>query len=389
MVISLALSSWRLCSFGFLTSVVAKSLLVLLVFYSHRPQSSSNAFLPKRQRFHRLRRSHAKHYELNRINPGSWATTVQMLPPLPSSYEYDDAVVFSQRATGTKILGRDRLERSIDQWQRDFDTEVGVANEFESENKDFTRLRSVRLQTSVATTTSPTTLLLRWNVTYVDPSVAWLASLADSIPGWTPDFRSYTDQVSKVRTFSYSAIGRLFADAVATGKLRVPLACIEGTATCEFLSIESDTAIVGNGTTTKRITSITEDLAYAQDLNRGAMSNRLCARDLQFFLEVARKPPEFWDATNDSTRQQYEFWEDQVTESLPWKTVPGMMDSMYIEGQSEDDLNANLPLLFGILSVLLVVTFANWIAPNLIGQSLFGPTNYIVPPSELNDILPY
>ena len=306
-----------------------------------------------------------------------------MFPPLPPSFEYGDEVVFVQRATNTRIVGKDKLERSIEEWEDDFRSEV-----------DGGEFRSARLQTTVATTVSTTTLLVRWNATYVDPSVAWLVSLSESIPGWTPNFRPYTDQASKVRMFSYSALLRLFGDAFVTGKLRVPLACIQGTITCEFREEKENDEI--KATTRNSIVSISEDLAYAQDITRGALSNRLCARDLQFFLEVARKPLEYRrdgerkEAKEDTVeKQQYEYWEDLVAEALPWRSVPGMKDPMYIEGQSKEDLAANLPLVFGTFSVVLVLAFANWIAPSLIGQSLFGPPSYIVPPSELNDIIPY
>lgn len=377
------------------------------------------AFRPQQQqRTRRVRQCDYGRCKQTQTRTGPSSTTIGMLPPLPSSFEYDDAVVFIQRATSTRIVGRDQLQRCIENWDRDFRSEVSDGNgDFLDEtNEESLQLRrSVRLQTSVAKTLSPTTLLLRWNLTYVDSSVAWLVSLADIVPGWTPEFRTYTDQASKVRKFSYTAVGRLFASAFATGRLRVPLACIEGTATCEFREEDNDgNDAVASGEnkgnskpTTKKIISITEDLAYAQDLTRGALSNRLCAIDLQFFLEVARKPPEYRnDGTNHpetkkigglaaaksdniKTKPRYEYWEDLVTESLPWRSVPGMMDSMYIVDQSEEDLEAKLPLTFGILSVVLVLVFANWIAPALIGQSLFGAPSYIVPPSELNDIIRY
>lgn len=419
-MIMLPQSLRRSWSFGLLVSAAARLVLCLLVLHTQRPGRCGgtintvdrhsvdrhsvaatgggvSAFRPPQPQ-----------YQQSQTRAKVSSTTIGMIPPLPSSFEYDDEVVFFQRATSTRIVGRDQLERSIEQWESDFRTEVdGDDFGIDTNEDDSLRLRQVRLKTSVSTTVSPTTLLMRWNVTYIDPSVSWLVSLSETIPGWTPDFRPYTDKVSEVRKFSYSALGRLFADAVATGKLRVPLACIEGTATCEFR--EEKNGGDENCTKTKKIKSITEDLAYAQDLNRGAVSNRLCARDLQFFLEVARKPPEYWidgggkqgntrngdndglslNGSNTNARQQYKYWEDLVTESLPWRSVPGMMDPMYIEGQSEDDLEANLPLVFGTLSVVLVLVFANWIAPNLIGQSLFGAPSYIVPPSELNDIIRY
>ena len=371
-------------------------LLVLLLQQSELTRGGVSALQPPQRK-----RQMVRTLFLRRQIPQTRSDiAIGMLPTPPSSFEYDNDVVFFQRATNTRIVGREQLEHSIKQWDEDFRTEVNDSD-FIDDTRNVDSLQSVCLRTSVASTVSPTMLLLRWNLTYVDPSVAWLVSLADTIPGWTPDYRSYTDKVSEVRKFSYSALGKLFADALATGKLQVPLACIEGTATCEFREdpVEKDVKKKRGARSSKRITSITEDLAYAQDLNRGALLNRVCAKDLQFFLEVARKPPEYWDGKrkqgssnvidgSDAPRE-YDFWEDLVTEALPWRSVPGMMDPLYIESQSEDDLEYNLPLVFGTLSVVLVLLFANWVAPNLIGQSLFGEPSYIVPPSELNDIIRY
>lgn len=365
---------------------ILKNVLVLLVVLhtlTRHDNGDVSAFRPQEQlgrsktgRVHPVMDINRCH----RFRTSREPLVIGMFPPLPLSFEYDEEVVFLQRATNMRIAGKDKLERSIYQWEDNFRTEVDEGNDADYEYADPGLLaRSARVQTTVTTTVSPTTLLVRWNATYVDPSVGWLVSLSESIPGWTADFRTYTNQASKIRKFSYSALGKLFADAFATGKLRVPLACIEGTTTCEFFE---------ESTTRKRIISITEDLAYAQDLKRGALSNRLCARDLQFFLEVARKPLEY-HGEKPASDQEYEYWEDLVSEVLPWRSVPGMMDPMYIEGQSEEDLGANLPLVFGTLSVLLVLAFANWVAPNLIGQSLFGPPSYIVSPSELNDIIQY
>ncbi len=359
-------------------------LLVLLVFLHTLTELS--AFRPKDQSRTRSKDGRFRDSIIARDQNYARVTmrkpvVLCMFPPLPSSFLYDEEVVFLQRATQTRISGKNKLEKSIAQWEEDFRYEVDKGKDSSYDYRDPSQ-RLARVQTSVATTVSPTTLLVRWNATYVDPSVGWLVSLSESVPGWIPDFRSYIDQASEVRKFSYSALARLFGDAIASGRLRVPLACIEGTTTYEFQE------------STKKVTYITEDLAYAQDLNRGALSNRLCARDLHFFLEVARKPLEYPRnggriEANDTNTQEYEYWEDLVSEVLPWRSVPGMMDSMYIEGQSEEDLGANLPLLFGALSVVFVLAFANWVAPNLIGQSLFGPPSYIVPPSELNDIIQY
>ena len=343
-----------------------------------------------------------------------------MLPTLPPSYEYDDSVVFFQRATGTRIQGRKELECSIQRWDNDFKEEVDgeiIRNINSSDDNNNVIQSQPRMETSSAKTTSPTTLLVRWSLTYVDPSVQWMVALAEAVPSWTTDFSTYNDKASEERRFSYSALGKLFGRAISTGKLRVPLACIEGVSICEFVQDKvghknksengnENENNLGSNSSKRRIQSIVEDLAYAQDLKRGAMANRVCARDLQFFLEMARKPPEFYQeasgvntktnnnnnegASSANVNNQDELcWEDRVTSLLPWRSVPGMMDPMYIEAQAEEDLAANLPVLFGAFSFGLVLVFANWIAPNLIGQSLFGGATYIVPPSELNEIIGY
>ncbi|VEU33609.1 unnamed protein product [Pseudo-nitzschia multistriata] len=338
---------------------------------------------------------------LVQINTRTCPVAISMLPTLPPSYEYDDSVSFFQRATGTRIRGRKELERSVQRWEKDFREAVDdelVRTILNDGGGNGMKLQlQPRLDTVSATTTSPTTLLVRWNLTYVDPSVQWMVSLAESVPGWTVDLSTYTDKVEEERRFSYSAVGRLFARAIFTGCFRVPMACIEGVSTCEFVQTES------GDTSSKRrkIRSIVEDLAYAQDLNRGVMANRLCARDLQFFLETVRKPPEYYNELNSAeakrsggsgtngVKQDDEYWEDRLASLLPWRSVPGMMDPLYIEAQAEEDIAVNLPVLFGVFSIAVVVLFASWIAPNLIGQSLFGQPSYIVPPSELNEIIAF
>jgi len=414
------------CSLSIL-SVIA---LLVLIFLSLSQQQDAtmnyncealevNAFRQQRQYQHRVtqyrslsvaKNNHQQHRNNYRM------LVAQMLPPLPSSFEYDDEVVFYQRATGTRSRGRESIRR----WEKDFQTAIiGDGNDDSDSNgngdgdsdinnieKD-DNLRNIQIQTSISTRTSPTTLLMRWNCTYVDPSKQWLVSLADTIPGWEPEFRSYVDQKNIVRTFSYKAVFRLFRDAAMTGKLRVPLACIEGTSICEFIddydddegkeivdhnnNDNNDTSCNVAPTIERRrrrkIHSIVEDLAYAQDLNRGALENRICAQDLQFFLEVARKPLQYETSNNDSNNT-YWAWEDHITSILPWKSVPGMMDPLYIEAQSKED-GVMVPLSFGIFSIMAVLLFANTIAPNLIGQSLFGSPTYMASPSELNYFVGY
>jgi hypothetical protein len=117
--------------------------------------------------------------------------------------------------------------------------------------------------------------------------------------------------------------------------------------------------------------SITEELIYAQDLRRGVLLNRRCAADLRLFLELGRKPPFFaWDE-----------WEDTVSQCLQWESVPGS-GAMDIEPVAEEEGNMPAYIFVGIV-IAIVLTFANVIAPELIGRSLFGPPDYIFDPSEM------
>ena len=86
----------------------------------------------------------------------------------------------------------------------------------------------------------------------------------------------------------------MFLDVMTTGKLRIPLACVEGTSEMIF------------STGDNMLASITEELSYAQDLQRGSLLNRRCSDDLRLFLETGRR-------ISTSERN----WDELVAEALP------------------------------------------------------------------------
>jgi hypothetical protein len=264
--------------------------------------------------------------------------TVFCIPPDCIS----DQVSFIQKSTNTRIQGLSSLQSACQQWEQDFQTDLG----------------DVTMCTRRLSRVSPTTLLFQWNVTWVPPTTAWLESLANSWPGVTPCYAAYTHLAGQRTSFSYRAVFDLFADAFKTGQLRVPLACIEGTTTLEFDS---------SFTTLK---SIVEDLGYAQDLARGGLQNRKCASDLRLFLETGRRVGA--DADN---------WYEAVS-NLSWMSVPGM-NPMDMDPQDDGPM---APLVFLGVTGATILGFAALVAPELIGQSLFGPPNYIVRPEDLNSI---
>lgn len=282
---------------------------------------------------------------------------------LPFSVEcYDESVVFVQRATSTRIRGIEQIQRACELWDRDFINDLAGSVREDEERR--TAISPITIIERISRT-SPTTLVVQWNTSYVPPTSQWLPNVA-RLWGWQLDPLPYNDQSGSIKT-SYQTIVKLFMDAIATKKLRVPLACIKGTTVCECTSSSS-----------KTIVSITEDLAYAQDLQRGVLQNRVCGQDLQSFLETARRPP----GTNP------EAWQEHMSNNMPWSTVPGLTDPLSIEAMNEEEAQWIPALFLGAVS-LFVLGFAYVLAPELIGQSLFGPRSYIVPPQDLNDIISY
>jgi hypothetical protein len=130
------------------------------------------------------------------------------------------------------------------------------------------------------------------------------------------------------------------------------LACIEGTS--ELIFSEGDDMLV----------SITEELSYAQDLQRGCLLNRRCSDDLRLFLETGRRSSAFAST-----------WDDVVAKALPWTSVPGS-GPLDVTPTADDEEDG--PVAFLGVAALLLVGFTNFAGPQLIGQSFVGNTHDIL-----------
>lgn len=116
------------------------------------------------------------------------------------------------------------------------------------------------------------------------------------------------------------------------------------------------------------LVSISEELSCAQDLHRGYLLNRRCSDDLRLFLETGRC------SSFESN------WHELVAEALPWQSAP---DSRSLDVTPMADGEEDETIVFWGVVALLLEVFANLAGPQLIGQSSFGPTNFIV---ERNDL---
>ena len=265
----------------------------------------------------------------------------------PDDQHVSDSVTFLQASTNTRLHGLKALKETCKKWEQHFDDDLGTSYNLK-------RISMI----------SPTQMVAQWNVTWVPPTASWLQSLA-KINNWTPEYMSYVHMSGQISTFSYMTVAKLFLDAISTKTLRIPLACIDGTTTYDFEKMstnQNDNFIVQR---------ITEELGYAQDLKRRSLKNRKCALDLRMFLEDGRR------IHNTRENGHGESWEDIVVVALPWSSVSGL-NSLEIEPNDGDE--AMVPVLFLCVSTLALLAFATVAAPELIGQSLFGPPTYIVPP---------
>ena len=187
-------------------------------------------------------------------------------------------------ACGVCVNGADALTRAADNWSR------AAADE----------LPDFQAAASAAASVAAREVIVKYNASWTPPSAAWLLSVASAWPGVEAAPTPYADRYGQVSTFSWKGVVKLFQDAAATGRLRVPLALIEGRAILKF---DDDGAL----------TAVSDEIYFADLCRRGQLRNRRCAQDLRLFLEVCRRPPGR-DAID---------WADAVDDALPWRGVPG------------------------------------------------------------------
>ena len=260
-------------------------------------------------------------------------------PLLSSTLPWPTAVVFSgvvfcQKATQTRIHGLEALREACVQWDQDFGG---------SSADDQVCFTVERVSLLDGGTTSHQTVRMQWNVTWIPVSAAWLQHLPAKERVHVP----YNHLSGIVRTFSWRAMGEVFTSYVRTGRIRIPLCCIQGVTDFHFQQ-RSDS----KGESSWQVTRIEEDLVYAMDLQRGALQNRFCANDLRLFLEVARRSGKTTD-----------IWYDTVATCLPWCAVPGS-NPLGIDDTEEGPAAAVAYL--GIVGTTLIVV-ASLLAPKLVG----------------------
>ena len=160
-------------------------------------------------------------------------------------------------ACGVCVNGADALSRAAENWSR------AAADE----------LPDFQAAASAAASVAAREVIVKYNASWTPPSATWLLSVARIWPGVEAAPTPYADRYGQVSTFSWKGVVKLFQDAAATGRLRVPLALIEGRAILKF---DAEGAL----------TAVSDEIYFADLCRRGQLRNRRCAQDLRLFLEV-------------------------------------------------------------------------------------------------------
>jgi hypothetical protein len=257
---------------------------------------------------------------------------------VPTKY-WSENVSYQQMATNTMLKGAEEITYACVKFDKDFQSNGAING----------ALDGVACRIGRVSTVEENIVKVQWNVTWIPPTSLWLRGLGDTL-GWIPELTTYNHLSREVSVFRWGAIRQLFQTAIATGKLKVPLACIEGQTSLTF---EKEGEGGRLGREDWKLTKIKENLSYADDLVRGALQNRRCATDLKLFLESGRCPP------GTPGRE----WEDTVKVCLPWERVPGM-GVMDLEPMADEEKDS--PVIFLLSAAVIVVTFANAIAANIL-----------------------
>lgn len=136
----------------------------------------------------------------------------------------------------------------------------------------------------MASETAPGVIVVRWNATWIPPSLMWLDTLGSIL--WKVETFTILDRYRQESRFSWAALFSLFGNAFQTGVLRLPAGAMRGSTTLNY----------GKDGKLRRMS---ENYELVPLLETGQVKNRRIARD---FLDFAgcRKPAGVdeieWDA---------------------------------------------------------------------------------------------
>jgi hypothetical protein len=272
-------------------------------------------------------------------------------------------VIYRQLATQSTCQGIHHLEQATREWWRE--SSSPRQNDYDDDDLQEWQLQSNIVQIS---SLSPTIVQINWNVTWIPPTAVVWHRFGTMIPGLLQvQYVTYNHRSGFISTFSWKTVATTLLDTIQNGQWKVPLACIQGMSRLEFKhEQEVPTSESSPASSVRKLCSITEDLVYAIDLQQGRLLNRKCAEDLRLFLEIGRRVPATTNNQGGFLREDKEsdVWQKVVATCLPWSSVPGS-GALDIEPMEEGE-RLTSAILFGASSVMILLGFATWLAPQVL-----------------------
>eukprot|EP00980_Cylindrotheca_fusiformis_P028922 scaffold22677_cov139-Cylindrotheca_fusiformis.AAC.6 len=116
---------------------------------------------------------------------------------------------------------------------------------------------------------------IRWESSWISASSVWLFNLAETI-GWDIDLQC--PDPTKISTFSWKRVGKMFQVAFQTGTMTLPVYTVQGSTR---LSVDER----------KKCLHLLESIDLVEEADRLRLQNRLVAQELASWLDVSRRPP--------------------------------------------------------------------------------------------------
>eukprot|EP00979_Chaetoceros_neogracilis_P014665 scaffold4807_cov222-Chaetoceros_neogracile.AAC.3 len=130
--------------------------------------------------------------------------------------------------------------------------------------------------------------MIRWEASWIMMGSVWIYKLAD-IVGW--QISKKAPDPSRISTFSWRNVFRLFGSAFQTGVITLPVSRVEGSTRLRISTLDTN-----NSSSIIRV-SISESIDLIREGDLGRLQNRKVAQELAAWLDVSRRPEEISEET--------------------------------------------------------------------------------------------
>lgn len=194
---------------------------------------------------------------------------------------------------------------------------------------------------------------VRWRASWAPAGSTWLYGLAGGM-GWNIETRS--PDPSRISTFSWGAVLRIFAQASRTGTINLPISSVEGNT---VVSVGEQTDSDRSCPTGRPLLSIRETIDLVGEADAGRLQNRKVAQELASWLDVSRRP--------DETDRAFEEWSEVVRSRILFG-VPGA-GPLDVDPNEDSEGAKALVFFGGICLAALGFSFNILLADEIVGST--------------------